>query len=64
MIDREDRACELKTLLSTLDTICTTYDLRLGQLICIILGREETLKDRLFNIENEELEQIIIKNLQ
>lgn len=64
MIDREDRACELKALLAVLDLICTTYDLRLGQLICLVLKNDETLRKNLFNIENTELEEAILKNLQ
>lgn len=60
-LHREERACELKELLSTLDTLCTTYDLRLGQ--ALVLATRDKQID-LFNIENGALETLVKKKLE
>ena len=60
-LHREERACELKDLLSTLDTLCTTYDLRLGQ--ALVLAIKDKQID-LFDIENGALEILVKKKLE
>ena len=62
MIDREDRAAELKQLLHTIDIICCRYDLRLGQLIQSIISRHPEID--IFTIENEQLEKFIIEDIE
>ena len=62
MIDREDRAAELKQLLHTIDIICCRYDLRLGQLIQSIISRHSEID--IFTIENEQLEKLVIEDIE
>lgn len=60
-LHREDRTCELKDLLSTLDLLCTTYDLRLGQALVLAITDKQI---DLFNIENGALEILVKKKLE
>lgn len=62
MINREDRAAELKQLLHTIDIICCRYDLRLGQLIQSVISRHPELD--IFLLENEQLEELIIEDIK
>lgn len=58
---REEGACELKDLLSTLDLLCTTHDLRLGQALVLAITDKQV---DLFNIENDALEILVKKKLE
>lgn len=51
---------ELISLLTTLEELCTKYNLRLGQVIQLALNRADYNVD-LFDIENGKLEELIQK---
>lgn len=61
MITKQQRIEQLNSLLSTLKEICSKYDLRLGQVITITHSRNFEID--LFNIENDKLEALILKEL-
>jgi len=58
---KEQRIEELKSLLSTVENICTEKDLRVGQLFEIIKHESDA---NLFYAENLQLQNLILKLLK